>query len=72
MLVKEIEANAASSAPLNVLAREALQAQQEELEAREIKQIELREVEMLEAKVKHKQLETQQEEAAHSKQYSGC
>ena len=32
-----------------MLAREALQAQQEELEAREIKQIELCEVEMLEA-----------------------
>ena len=62
-LVEEIEANAASSAPLNVLAREALQTQQEELEAREVKRIELREriarVEMLEAEVKHKQVETQ-------------
>ena len=62
-LVEEIEANAASSAPLNVLAREALQAQQGELEAREIKPIELGEriarVEMLEVEVKHKRVETQ-------------
>ena len=61
--MEEIEANAASSAPLNVLAREAVQTQQEELEAREVKRIELREriarVEMLEAEVKHKQVETQ-------------
>ena len=69
-LVGEIEAKAESSAPLNVLAREALQTQQQELEVREIKRIELREriarVEMLEAEVKRKRVEThrmQKEEA---------
>ena len=62
-LVGEIEANAASDAPLNVLAREALaQTPQQELEARELKRLELREriarVEMLEAEVKHKRVYT--------------
>ena len=61
-LVGEIEANAKSSAPLNVLAWEALQTQRQELEVREIKRIELREriarIEMLEAEVKRKRVET--------------
>ena len=63
-LVEEIQANAASDAPINVLAREALTlTPQQELEARELKRLELREriarVEMLEVEVKHKQVETQ-------------
>jgi len=63
-LVEEIEANAASSAPLNVLAREALAlTPQQELEARELKRLELREriarVETLEVEVRHKRVETQ-------------
>ena len=40
-LVEEIEANAASNAPLNVLAREAKQTQLQELELKEMKPIEL-------------------------------
>ena len=63
-LVEEIEANAASDAPIHVLAREALTlTPQQELEARELKRLELREriarVETLEAEVRHKRVETQ-------------
>ena len=63
-LVEEIEANAASDAPIHVLAREALAlTPQQELEARELKRLELREriarVETLEAEVRHKRVETQ-------------
>ena len=63
-LVEEIEANAASDAPIHVLAREALAlTPQQELEARELKRLELREriarVETLEVEVKHKRVQTQ-------------
>ena len=63
-LVEEIEANAASDAPIHVLAREALTlTPQQELEARELKRLELREriarVEMLEVEVKYKRVQTQ-------------
>ena len=70
-LVEEIEANTASDAPLNTLAREALaQTQQQELELKEMKRIEFRQrivwMELLEAEVKRNRVETHhmQKEAA--------